>query len=57
VVGDPGSAGLQNLVQPVAAIVAIALGVLCGTALYQGLRSVLNRRAAETRRARRHPAG
>jgi uncharacterized membrane protein YjjB (DUF3815 family) len=37
VVGDPGSAGLQSLVQPVAAIVAIALGVLCGTALYRGL--------------------
>jgi uncharacterized membrane protein YjjB (DUF3815 family) len=54
VVGDPGSAGLQNLVQPVAAIVAIALGVLCGTALYRG---VLSRRGAGTRRARRRPAG
>jgi uncharacterized membrane protein YjjP (DUF1212 family) len=43
VVGDPGSAGLQNLVQPMAAIVAIALGVLCGTALYRGLRSLLDK--------------
>lgn len=36
VVGDPASAGLQDLVQPLASIVSIALGVLCGVSLYRG---------------------
>ena len=30
IVGNPATAGLENLIQPVASIVAIALGVLCG---------------------------
>jgi uncharacterized membrane protein YjjB (DUF3815 family) len=42
-VGDPASAGLQNLVQPVASIVAIALGVLCGVAIFRGLASAPHR--------------
>jgi uncharacterized membrane protein YjjP (DUF1212 family) len=36
-VGDPASAGLQDLLQPLASIMAIALGVLCGVSLYRGL--------------------
>jgi len=31
-------AGIENLIQPLFSIVAISLGVLCGTALYRGLR-------------------
>jgi len=57
-VGDPAGAGPQSLVQPVTAIVAIALGVLCGTAVDQGLSEIwLRRPAARTRRVRRPPAG
>jgi len=31
-------AGIENLIQPLFSIVAISLGVLCGTALCRGLR-------------------
>jgi uncharacterized membrane protein YjjP (DUF1212 family) len=34
-VGDPAGAGLQDLIQPLASIIAIALGVLCGASVCQ----------------------
>jgi uncharacterized membrane protein YjjB (DUF3815 family) len=37
IVSDPASAGLEDLVKPLAAIVAIALGVLCGVSAWRGL--------------------
>ena len=37
VVGDPASAGIENLVQPLGSIVSIALGVLCGASIFRGL--------------------
>jgi uncharacterized membrane protein YjjP (DUF1212 family) len=37
IVGNPATAGLQDLVQPVTSIVAIALGVLCGASIYRAL--------------------
>jgi uncharacterized membrane protein YjjP (DUF1212 family) len=37
IVGNPANAGLEDLIKPVASIVAIALGVLCGTTIYRGL--------------------
>jgi uncharacterized membrane protein/uncharacterized membrane protein YjjP (DUF1212 family) len=37
VVGNPAAAGLEDLVDPLASIVAIALGVLCGASMYRGL--------------------
>lgn len=49
---DPAGAGLENLVSPLASILAIALGVLCGTAVYNGLDGVFTRRARR-RSARR----
>lgn len=36
-VGNPAAAGLEGLIQPVASIVAIALGVLCGASAYRGV--------------------
>lgn len=51
IVGNPAAAGLEDLVDPLASIVAIALGVLCGASVYRGL-------AAAPARARRlwsHP--
>lgn len=36
-VGNPTSAGFEDLIQPLASIVAIALGVLCGASAYRGL--------------------
>jgi uncharacterized membrane protein YjjP (DUF1212 family) len=35
--GSPADAGLQDLVQPLASILAIALGVLCGASIHRGL--------------------
>ena len=43
VVGASPAAGLESLVQPVASIVAIALGVLCGVAAWQSLSAVAER--------------
>lgn len=37
VVGDPANARIESLIQPVASILAIALGVLCGASIYRGL--------------------
>jgi len=37
VVGNPAEAGIEQLVDPVASIIAIALGVLCGASVYRGL--------------------
>jgi uncharacterized membrane protein YjjP (DUF1212 family) len=37
IVGSPATAGLQDLVQPLASILAIALGVLCGASVHRGL--------------------
>jgi hypothetical protein len=33
IVGNPAAAGIDDLVEPIGAIVSIALGVLCGVAL------------------------
>jgi uncharacterized membrane protein YjjP (DUF1212 family) len=40
VVSDPASAGLSNLATPIASIVSIALGVLCGSSLYRGVAAI-----------------
>jgi uncharacterized membrane protein YjjB (DUF3815 family) len=45
--GNPATAGLENLIQPVASIVAIALGVLCGASAYRSLAAVARRRSPE----------
>jgi uncharacterized membrane protein YjjB (DUF3815 family) len=37
---DPAGSGLENLVPPLASILSIALGVLCGTSVYNGLSGV-----------------
>jgi uncharacterized membrane protein YjjP (DUF1212 family) len=37
VVGDPAAAGVEDFIAPVASIVAIALGVLCGASAYRHL--------------------
>jgi uncharacterized membrane protein YjjP (DUF1212 family) len=42
-VSDPAAAGLEELVQPVASIIAIALGVLCGASATRSLSSVAGR--------------
>jgi uncharacterized membrane protein YjjP (DUF1212 family) len=47
-VADPASSGLENLVPPLASILAIALGVLCGTSVYSGLAGLLTRPTAVT---------
>ena len=36
VVGNPATAGVENLVEPLAAVVSIALGVLCGVTAFRG---------------------
>jgi len=43
VVGDPAGAGLEDIVEPMAAIVAIALGVLCGASATRGLAAAAGR--------------
>lgn len=51
VVGIPATVGRQTLVEPVASIVAIALGVLCGVAVFRGLASApryVRRRSTRT---------
>jgi uncharacterized membrane protein YjjB (DUF3815 family) len=42
-VSDPAAAGLEDLVQPIASIVAIALGVLCGASATRSLVSATGR--------------
>jgi uncharacterized membrane protein YjjB (DUF3815 family) len=37
IVGDPATAGIEDLVKPIGAIVSIALGVLGGVSIYRGL--------------------
>jgi uncharacterized membrane protein YjjP (DUF1212 family)/uncharacterized membrane protein HdeD (DUF308 family) len=53
---DPASAGMENLVPPLASILSIALGVLCGTSVYNGLEAAVTRglirRGRRPRRAR-----
>ena len=49
VVSDPAGAGLEDLLQPVASIVAIALGVRCGASATRSLFSGA-RRLAPARR-------
>jgi uncharacterized membrane protein YjjP (DUF1212 family) len=41
---NPAESGMANLVPPLASILAIALGVLCGTAIHSGLAAALRRR-------------
>lgn len=41
-----GGAGLENLVPPLASILGIALGVLCGTSVYNGLEGVMSQNGA-----------
>jgi uncharacterized membrane protein YjjP (DUF1212 family) len=41
VFGDPSSAGLDDIILPVGAIVSIALGVLCGISLFNAVRIAL----------------
>lgn len=40
VVGNPASAGIEDLVEPIGSIVAIALGILIGSSLFRGLTAV-----------------
>lgn len=51
---DPTGSGLENLVSPLASILAIALGVVCGTSVYNELEAAVTRRVLR-RRARRRP--
>jgi uncharacterized membrane protein YjjB (DUF3815 family) len=37
IVGDPATATLEDLVEPIGSIVSVALGVLAGVSLYRGL--------------------
>ena len=37
IVGDPATASIEDLVEPIGAIISIALGVLAGVSLYRGL--------------------
>lgn len=58
VVGDPATAGVQDLIQPVASIVAIALGVLCGASIYRAVAAsprYLRRLEGRSARFMRHP--
>jgi uncharacterized membrane protein YjjP (DUF1212 family) len=53
IIGSPASAGIEDLVQPVTSVVAIALGVLCGASIYRALAAAPRR----FRRARRQSGG
>jgi uncharacterized membrane protein/uncharacterized membrane protein YjjP (DUF1212 family) len=56
VVGNPAEAGLDDLIEPVASIIAIALGVLCGASVYRGVyKGVAKGVAAVPARLRSHP--
>lgn len=52
---DPAGSGLENLVPPLASILAIALGVLCGSSAYHGLEAAFTRRARRRSARRRSP--
>jgi uncharacterized membrane protein len=56
VVGNPAAAGLEDLVDPLASIVAIALGVLCGASIHHGLAATPGRLRRRWQR-RSHPEG
>ena len=43
VVGNPAEAGIEDLVEPLGSIVAIALGVLCGVSIFRGLAAAPSR--------------
>jgi uncharacterized membrane protein YjjP (DUF1212 family) len=43
---DPAGVGVEALIEPLASIVAITLGVLCGVSAYRGLAAALSRRRA-----------
>ncbi|MFL6145009.1 MAG: threonine/serine exporter ThrE family protein [Labedaea sp.] len=49
ILGDPAIAGAGDLLQPLVAIVAIALGVLCGTSIYRGIALAVQRRPGRRR--------
>lgn len=42
-IGNPAESGMENLVPPLASVLAIALGVLCGTTVHRGLLGVVER--------------
>jgi uncharacterized membrane protein YjjB (DUF3815 family) len=54
VVGDPASAGVADLIEPLGSIVAIALGVLCGVTLFRGVTSMPARLRRLAPRGRPH---
>ena len=37
IVGNPATAGIEDLVEPLGAIVSIASGVLCGVTLFRAI--------------------
>nr|BFE71985.1 hypothetical protein GCM10020092_052860 [Actinoplanes digitatis] len=49
VLGNPAAAGVDALIEPLASIVAITLGVLCGVSTYRGLAAALSGRRARAR--------
>jgi uncharacterized membrane protein YjjP (DUF1212 family) len=57
IVGDPSAAGIEDLVEPLGSIVAIALGVLCGVTLFRGVVSMPARLRHLTPRSRPHHTG
>jgi uncharacterized membrane protein YjjP (DUF1212 family) len=48
IVGDPASAGIEDLVKPLGSIVSIALGVLCGASIFRGVAAARAGRRANT---------
>ena len=52
---DPSGSGMENLVPPLASILAIALGVLCGSSVYNGLEAMFMRRSRRRSARRRTP--
>lgn len=48
-IGNPAESGLENLVPPLASVLAIALGVLCGTTVHRGLLGVVERHRSGAR--------
>jgi uncharacterized membrane protein YjjP (DUF1212 family) len=53
--GDPASAGLDDIILPVGAIVSIALGVLCGISLFGALALAASRVSTSPTSRRRTP--
>lgn len=54
IISNPAAASVGDLVQPIAGILGIALGVLCGVSVYRGLTGA-PRRLLSQRRARSQP--